>query len=1628
MDSFRRIGGPRALLPYEAELCNTLGISEKEYFEFVDLAAAAIYQRKEGYENIPDIRAGAVLVPALVGAGMSATTAAIVSQIIIGVALTAISYLLTPKPKTPETPPQLTVGGVQGRSRFAPQASFDSIQDLAVLGSFIPLVYARKGVRVNSQLMWSHMKTTGIGEILSVVTLFSNGQLGSEPSFDSFALGTTMLQDFSKRKLALYFTMGREVLNRIKASDKYPETIAPERHNLANRGEEEFDTEDPFSVRIKSGGGPQPTFTFYKAFSSVKTQSSKSKFGAFAPISNGNAYKVPWELVMFPKGIKDEVRNDSLQKLQKITHKYPRYSFLRHPSDTDGYEGLISSVNEDTELTYRIYGATSEAAWEAEGSGPSDNILNNKFAPWGSKDAKSAADTSRIEADERLRIGQQYLIGTALATCTSEEDGRIWDSHNPFSKDYKLTIDESGYVQYQNRDSTKDPFDSLIIQKVAVGAVSNTRECDYTEIGIKSKVFRRMNGAPNVNAMVSRSKVAEYESKNGSISIGSVNKYIRRFSFFKFQMKLQEADNSDFQDVLGATILGIEGNSPLEQYNTICVHNKGIMYDYRFVPVPGNYLLTSQSSENIYILGHNNTSKTETYINFKPSVVIDFNGDKLIVNDVRSDDTAKTRLGNPEWIRGGIGEATIVPGDPTSSPAGGQVVGLTNSNGDPYSSDTIKPSQSEEYRQQFGKDNPPNYIGGDIGDETGTGEYFNRDNGVCAIRFEGGGAFPGNDSWAFIYGGTEIVAPVYVEGSASNPPTGDDKYVTVEDAFGQKRRFKLGTRRSEEAGTKTIKGFFSDPNNSESLPQIGNYPNASISNLPQTRVSQRKLTNFFYYPPSFGGYPNAYGVHGTSIAATPIAGGKTQWRLYINSAQVTPHIENYHDGTGTWNGPVHNGYQGSDPSQVEFHYTTYDGNGGKFTPNSYKINHPGEPPFTTTKLYSINKDEQQDITSVIPSFSGPVTVDGGQGSGLKVDLTVYIAGSGSDLKYFALWELDDPGNNEYVDNDSLQIKHDNSAINHLNLPDNIDFYIKVDSVTHELWSLKKQMLIAENVEIDTFITNTVVVSKASGGEDRVPQGLKLWVVSYLKTNADNTQQLYYEWTIRTPGEQYVTGDKIQFYLAETYDRGVIADQVLEEETPDDSDGESGSGDNTISNNYWAIKNTNPNSAIADYFLYDSEDSSHSSQPEHEIVFVNEIKDDKGIRCNYPDLAMAGLRIHSTQEITSLSNLSAFIKDGIKTQRLINDSGNTISETAEKQSTNNFVEIAYDLLTNDVYGAAELIGTRGVNRSEMIEAAKYCYKNEFTWDGVIDKRFNLREFIFEHAAYNLLDFSIKGGQFSLRPTFPVKSDFTINYQAKATASGGIDIKALFSDGNMRNLQVSFLTPEEREMFKATVLYRQDKETSFPETKVKTYAYNHFNISHAILKKLPEEVFDLSNWCTSEKQAHLFAAIALATRKEVDHGITFETTPTSVLGVLPGDYIRVISEVTHTSRFNNGSVDKDGFVTSRTEIVGGINVYYWKPGKLGEVQSGSLSVNSEGKANQGYLTGTLFAQVDTTTENRLYKVESISYGEEGFIKVAASHAPLFVNPNSPNDPDNNKLAVLYRAEPNGNLETYFPELQS
>ena len=150
--------------------------------------------------------------------------------------------------------------------------------------------------------------------------------------------------------------------------------------------------------------------------------------------------------------------------------------------------------------------------------------------------------------------------------------------------------------------------------------------------------------------------------------------------------------------------------------------------------------------------------------------------------------------------------------------------------------------------------------------------------------------------------------------------------------------------------------------------------------------------------------------------------------------------------------------------------------------------------------------------------------------------------------------------------------------------------------------------------------------------------------------------------------------------------------------------------------------------------------------------------------------------------------------------------------------------------------------------------------------------------------------------------------------------------------------------------------------------------------------------MSDFCTNENHAFEFLKHALMIRNKVDHGIKFETTPQAALGLKPGNYIRFISEATHTSRFENGVISPDGLVQSvGNSALSDTPIYYWKPGTQ-EVKEAKLTVIFNGTTTDSNLFGAVFTVKQTSESNRLYKVESITYTDEGLIEVSASHAPL------------------------------------
>ena len=480
----------------------------------------------------------------------------------------------------------------------------------------------------------------------------------------------------------------------------------------------------------------------------------------------------------------------------------------------------------------------------------------------------------------------------------------------------------------------------------------------------------------------------------------------------------------------------------------------------------------------------------------------------------------------------------------------------------------------------------------------------------------------------------------------------------------------------------------------------------------------------------------------------------------------------------------------------------------------------------------------------------------------------------------------------------------------------------------------------------------------------------------LKINASSFAPGKWQWQVRNGGSNYKQGDVLSHTFGDGTEVSIEIKSVREQtvEVP-------------------GREHLNPLDAIADFPKYELEKTSHQDGPEHVVTFVNELvrpgtdTNLVPVRVQYDDLSLLGLRVLAGRDWTSMGQLTAYIKQGIKVERLINDAGGDL-DAPLTASTNNFAEIAYNLLVNKRIGAGKKIPVETVDRNAMIVAAKFCHANGFTYDGVIEDKIALREFIHQTAALNLLDFKIVGGKFSLEPSVPYNS---ASYQIEHTQDINTQVKALFTDGNIKDMQVNFLTPQERQLTQMVVSYREEEPNGFSEQKtIRLRFKNEFGGSDTD----PEDAIDLTSFCTNRFHAQTIAQYTLTTRKHTDHTIRFKTTPSSAMALGAGDYIKVISNATHTSRFYNGSVDGEGNITATSELIDAPNyeIFYWKP------RSGEQNVIEGIMPVAGMKTGdeTFFNSIFTLKMKnelkRVYRIDSLTVDEEGYVDVTGTHQPL------------------------------------
>ena len=1305
------------LLPAEIELCKTVGITEDEYWYFVELAQAFNGKRPKEYDEIPYV------VNGFLGSIVSAISASqVATQIVLGILLTVVSVLLTPKPRAPKTPPSLTTAGQTGPKRFAPQTGFNSVQELAKLGEVVPLIFTRQeaevigdskiyygGVRVNTRLLWSQMLSLGSGQQLKALFMIGLGDLASKPEFAGYAIGDLLLKNYINKKLALYIMTdgGRPQ----EGPEKYPEGTLEREHS---RPQKSGQTQGPPFKDIIAVDWDQTSGETNTIVSGTRAPNTQVQFGVYSPMPNSMRYRVPYELVLKQKNLKEQNKADVDTKRRKLRTDFPRYaSILKYDGSQTDRNSFIAQKNKDIQYTI--------------GDMDTETEFGKNFDPWGVEDVKSAVDASREESDDAIQVGESYLIGSALAVCISKSRP-IWTSKH--YQDCVFRVDEPGKIDVRGRTAglkgAHKGYQLLTIQKCAIGTISNSKACDVTEIGLKSKVFKQVTSFPNVNshpgavgtntvnADTTDGVVKRYNDDDGSISLGGMSKYLTRYSFFRLQAREAGINDPDADwNYIDKVPFGVRGNSPQPQYNFIRIghySNPRKEFEFRFIPFPGNLVKKEFIDRNnpIRIL-----SASGQLLNYKA----EHNGQKFdvffkgSVENLRSGDASNT-----EWFLGDL---------------------------------------------------PTNTDGGKVNN----------------LLKEADGFIPVSTRW--------------VEVERRTP--------TVSEVTNGKRNAVVHLQTSEG-----------------STWQWGNQKN---------------------HP-----YWNEYIGNRNRDINDPLKQGSS---ITVGDPYKQPYIDR-DDG---------------------FRYGV-----GPFVVKQTRRRRPLKP----GTYYGMIKYEMKEAQVDPVRYNNLATTTSGKGSGMTVDLLVFLK-PGTNEYAGATWKINARGSG-YLDTDTINIPKTGNASS--------DFpgFTGIDIVT----------------DFSEFVSGN---------------------------NADP----------------------------------------------------------------WPVgRNLNPFDAIADYYQYDAERSSHQDGPEHEIVYVNE-QSSTTIPPQYKfeqaGIANVALRISSSKEWNSFSQFSAYIKKGIKVERLINNKGDTVTDSNKGQHgvdskglgpTNNFAEIVYALLTDKKFGLSDLVGLPSVDKGRMRVAAKFCEANGFYWDGVITDKQNIRDFIYQNAVFNLLDFTILCGKFSLYPSLPFNKQFKINPEGKPT------VKALFTDGNTRNLKVSFLSPEERQMFIGTVYFRKEVPNGFSETLSKTLTINSDD-ENIIEEKFPIEVFDMSDFCTSEEHAETFLKHALKIREKVDHGIKFETTPQAALGLKPGDYIRFISEATHTSRFENGVISADGVVQSvGNKSLSNVNIYHWKPGTE-EVLEATLNVVN-GKTTNAKLYGSVFTVKQTSESNRLYKTESITYTDEGLIEVSASHAPL------------------------------------
>lgn len=412
--------------------------------------------------------------------------------------------------------------------------------------------------------------------------------------------------------------------------------------------------------------------------------------------------------------------------------------------------------------------------------------------------------------------------------------------------------------------------------------------------------------------------------------------------------------------------------------------------------------------------------------------------------------------------------------------------------------------------------------------------------------------------------------------------------------------------------------------------------------------------------------------------------------------------------------------------------------------------------------------------------------------------------------------------------------------------------------------------------------------------------------------------------------------------------------------------------------------------------------SNESEPEHEVVYINEIVPNNEVP-KYSNLTTAALSLKASRAFTNLDQMRCWLASGLKVKRLHpdydQDTGNPYESegpTFKKEygPSNLFTDLVFYLLTDQMAGAGGLLNMdrkdpKLVDMDSFYSASRFLRKQKLFFNGVITDRTNIRQFVTEFAPYFLCNFVIIDGKFGLVPVVP------FGEKSGSMNNRSVTISQLFTSGNILEdtFNLEYLRAEDRRPFVAVARYRSESPNKMPEEKAvivyKKRVETADNIDNK-LGKLPHENFDLTQFCTSKEHAEKVAKYFLAVRELVTHTIKFSTTVFG-LNLRAGSFIKVITEASPYSSANNGTIDGSGNVASVSPLdEGQYNVVYYTSGSENDVEEGVMEVCS-GKVTDATFHNSVFTLDNKEVSENVYVVEQLTFSQEGTVDIVASEHP-------------------------------------